>query len=732
MRRSNNNSLLKIVLTFVIFFLIFSAIKSIFNTSDESNDNTNPYYENHEQTYISNVENNNVNYDVANGVRNKYTKIIGDGKDEVTIMFYMIGTDLQSQYGMAIKDIYELLEGMDGNNINVVLQTGGCKNWHDRTFSNSVVERWYITSEPLTRLKNAGKVSMTNPKTLTDFIEYSADNFPANRYVLILWDHGGGSEAGFGYDENYPNSGSLSPDLLAKALGDVNVKGNNIKYDFIGFDACLMANVETAIALEPYADYLVASEETEPGEGWFHTNWINMLENNTSTPTLDIGKTIIDDYISNTKKSDSSAQMTLSITDLGELVYNINQPLQNFSKSMSDKLNGSDYQSVATARYNTKEFSKDSQLDQVDLVDLASKMDVDGSDELVNAVKSAVKYNKTYNINNSYGLSIYFPYASLSMVNSMVNIYDNINMEKEYTSVVKSFASYASSGQIVTQNSGSTSTSLFDLLLGDSYYYDNNYYSNDYNFDSYNNSDDYYGYDDSFGYGYDSWIEPSVGDIMSTFFRSNNIIKPNSLTIKNKDNQKVVSLSEDEWNLVDSITLNMFIDDGQGYLDLGRDNTFEFNNHGDLVVDSDGSWLCVNDHVVSYEFVSDEILDNKRVITGYIPAYLNDQRVNLIVNFVDDNDGVILGAKSIYEDSNIQAKGLIPINDGDEIKFVCNYYGYDGKFIDEYQINDVYKVNEDMKVYNIYLDNNYIYTYCFKDIYGNKMWTPKTVVENKQ
>lgn len=730
MRRGKQNNLLKLVIAFVIFFLIFSAIKSLFNTSD--NDNVNHYYDNHEQTYVSNVENNNVNYDVASGARNKYTKIIGDGKDEVTVMFYMIGTDLQSQYGMAIKDIYELLEGMEGNNINVVLETGGCSNWHDKNFSNSVVERWYITSEPLTRLKDAGRVSMTDPKTLTDFIEYSADNFPANRYILILWDHGGGSESGFGYDENYPNSGSLSPDLLAKALGDVNVKGNNIKFDFIGFDACLMANVETAIALEPYADYLVASEETEPGEGWYHTNWINMLENNTSVSTLDVGKTIIDDYISNTKQSEATAETTLSITDLGELVYNINQPLQKFSTSMTDKLNGSDYQSVATARYNTKEFSKDSRLDQVDLVDLALKMDVDGSDELVNAVKSSVKYNKTYNINNSYGLSIYFPYASLSMVNSMINIYDNINMDKEYTSVVKSFASYASSGQIVTQNSGSTSTSLFDLLLGDSYYYDDNYYSNDYDFYGYDNSYDYYGYDDSFGYGYDSWMQPSVGDIMSSFFRSNNIIKPRSLELKNKGGQRVVSLYENEWNLVDSITLNMFIDDGQGYLDLGRDNTFEFNNHGDLIVDSDGSWLCVNDHVVSYEFVSDEIVDNKRIITGYIPAYLNDQRVNLIVNFVDDNDGIILGGKSIYEDSNIQAKGLIEIKDGDEIKFVCNYYGYDGKFIDEYQINDVYKANGDMKVYNIYLDNDYIYTYCFKDIYGNKMWTPKTVVKNEQ
>lgn len=726
--RKNRSSLLRIIVAIVIGFLIFSFITSLFNNDSNEGSYTNSFVENHNVTYESDIEDDDVDYEVADGVREKYTKIIGNNKDEVTVMVYMIGTDLESQNGMATKDVYELLNGLQHDNINIVLQTGGCRKWNNSLFSNKEVERWAVTSQNFSRLKNPGRVSMTDPNTLTDFIVYSADNFRANRYILILWDHGGGSETGYGYDENYPNSPSLSPDVLASAI-----HSSGVKFDFIGFDACLMANLETAIALEPYADYLIGSEETEPGEGWYYTNWINLLDSNTSISTLDLGRQIVNDYISNSNKA---AELTQSVIDLGELVYNIKTPLLTFSQSMNNKLSGSDYQSVATARSNTKEFSKSSRLDQVDLVDLANKMNVDGSADLAKAVKSAVKYNKTRNINNSYGLSIFFPYSSLSKVNSMIKIYDNINMSKEYSEVVKSFASYASSGQIVTQNSGSSSNSLFDILLGDSYYYDDSYYSNDNYYDmfdnSYNNYGSYdYGYEDSFGSGYDEWYEPSMVDIMSTFFRSNNIVNPKNLKIKNRAGQKLVHLEENEWNLIDNITINMFIDDGEGYLDLGKDNTFEFNNNGDLIIDSDGSWLCVNDHVVSYTFVSDEYVDeNNRKIVGYIPAYLNDERVDLVVNFLNNEpDGIILGARVLYEDNDIQQKGLIPINDGDEIKFICNYYSYDGQFIDEYQINDSYIVDGELKVYNINLDNDYLFSYCLRDIYGNDMWTPKTIVK---
>ena len=719
--RKNPKSLLKTIVTIIVIYFLVTTLINLFKPK-ETQPQSNAFIDNHTVTYDTNTDS-EINYTTPKGIRDKYTSIKGNGDDEVTVMVYMIGTDLESQNGMATKDIYEMLYGNTSDNINIVLQTGGCRRWNNNLFSNSEVERWAINSQSFLRLKNPGKVSMTNPNTLTDFIKYSADNFPANRYFLILWDHGGGSEAGFGYDENYPKSGSLSPNLIGRAISE-----SGIKFDMVGFDACLMANLETALAIEPYADYMVASEETEPGTGWYYTNWIEMLEKNTSTPTITLGKQIIDDYVS-TQKS-TNAEITESIIDLGELAYSIKEPFKKFSDSINTKLDAEEYKTVATARSNTKEFSKQSRLDQIDLIDFASKLSVDGSDELIKAIKSSVKYNKTYNINNAYGLSIYFPYSSLNMVNSMFEIYDDINMDSSYQNAVRSFATYASSGQIVTQNSNSTGVSLFDLLLGDNYYSDDSYY-----YDSFNEAYDYgyggYGYSDSFGQGYDSWMEPSMIDIMSTFFRKKeNILKPSSFKINNKNNVRTLSLTEDEWNLVDNITLNMFIDDGFGYLDLGKDNVFDFNNKGELIIDCDGTWLSVNDHIVSYQFVSDTYIseDNYKTV-GYIPAYLNGQRVDLIVNFTNDNpDGIILGAKIKYEDTDVEAKGLLEIKDGDEIIFVCNYYDYDGNLIDEYQINDSLIVKGELKLANVYLDNSYVYAYCLKDIYGNNLWTPKTVV----
>lgn len=725
--RNKTNKLKIFVMVIVAYFLI-STLLSLFNKTEENISNTNNYIENHNVTYDSETSDENVDNEIINGVRKKYTTIKGNGEDDVTVMVYMIGTDLESQYGMATKDVYELLNGKTYDNINIILQTGGCKDWNNSVFSDKVVERWAINAQYFSRLKDAGRVSMTSPETLSDFIKYASDNFPANRNILILWDHGGGSETGYGYDENYPNSGSLSPSLIAKAL-----KQANVKFDFIGFDACLMANYETALAIEPYADYLIGSEETEPGGGWYYTNWIQMLDKDTSVPTLSVAKTIIDDYISYTNKTDRGAELTQSVIDLGELVYTTKEPFTTFSKAIVDKLDSADYQSIAIARSNTKEFSKESQLDQVDFIDLANKFNVDGSANLVSALKTAIKYNKTSNINNSYGLSIFFPYSSLAKVNSIISIYDDIEMNENYAKVVKSFATYASSGQIVTQNSGSSSTSLFDILYNDNYYYDDSYYDNNYYddlYNSYNYQGNGYGYQDSFGYGYDSWMEDVAIDLVSSFFRNGNIVKPSRLKIQKKNNQRVISLSDEEWNLIDSITLNTFIDDGNGYLDLGKDNVFDWNEYGDLIVDYDGTWLTINNHIVSYQFVSDTYInENNYKIVGYVPAYLNEQKVNLIINFTNDNpDGIVLGAQALYEDSDIIQKGLIEIKDGDEIKFICNYYSYDGKLIDEYQINDSLIVNGDLNLYNVYLDNNYVYAYCLKDIYGNNLWSPKTMV----
>ena len=98
--------------------------------------------------------------------------------------------------------------------------------------------------------------------------------------------------SGYGYDEKFASSGSMDLSGLDRALKDAGVK-----FDFIGFDACLMATAETALTLTQYADYLIASEETEPGVGWYYTNWLTAFGKNTSIPTVELGRQIVDSFV---------------------------------------------------------------------------------------------------------------------------------------------------------------------------------------------------------------------------------------------------------------------------------------------------------------------------------------------------------------------------------------------------------------------------------------------------
>ncbi|HBA51252.1 MAG TPA: hypothetical protein DCZ91_26330 [Lachnospiraceae bacterium] len=97
--------------------------------------------------------------------------------------------------------------------------------------------------------------------------------------LAVLLGGGGGSVSGYGYDEKFSSSGSMNLSGLTSAL-----KACNVKFNFIGFDACLMATAETALTLSPYADYLIASEETEPGVGWYYTDWLTSFGEDTSIP----------------------------------------------------------------------------------------------------------------------------------------------------------------------------------------------------------------------------------------------------------------------------------------------------------------------------------------------------------------------------------------------------------------------------------------------------------------
>ena len=376
-----------------------------------------------------------VNSEVAEGAREKYTQIIGGGKDRVTVMVYMCGTDLESNYGMATSDLNEMASAkIDPDKVNVIVYTGGCSRWKNSVVSSSTNQIYRVKSGGVEKLEsNIGSVAMTYADTLSSFINYTKEKFPADRYELILWDHGGGTLSGYGYDEKFRSSGSMMLYDIVKAL-----KNGGTRFDFIGYDACLMANLENAMAIEPFADYLIASEETEPGYGWYYTDWLMKLSSNTSIDTLSLGKVICDTFTTDNAKKTRGDSTTLSVIDLAEAHGTIPQALSAFSKSLNEMIRGGNYQTVANARQKSLEFASSERIDQIDLIDFCDKLGTKESDALAKALRGIVKYNMTCkSYYNAYGVSVYFPYRKTSYVSTILKTLNAIGFDSNYTEACK-------------------------------------------------------------------------------------------------------------------------------------------------------------------------------------------------------------------------------------------------------------------------------------------------------
>jgi alpha-tubulin suppressor-like RCC1 family protein len=215
-----------------------------------------------------------------------------------TILIYMDSDNNLEQY--AVNDFAELaLIGSDLNR-NVVVMLDGYNgvslpgNWSDARRG-----RVLVNDVPDTNWgESLGEVNMGDPQTLTDFIVWGVEEYPAENVALILWDHGDGwrvqpDAEGAGVAAQ----GKLAPQWIAdditsgdrltlkeleSALEDAvaNWTHDNDYVDIIGMDACLMGMLEVAAAVESYASYMVTSEDEIQPEGWPYTAIMEWLEEN--------------------------------------------------------------------------------------------------------------------------------------------------------------------------------------------------------------------------------------------------------------------------------------------------------------------------------------------------------------------------------------------------------------------------------------------------------------------
>lgn len=617
-------------------------------------------------------------------------EVVSNAGDETyTLMIYMCGSNLESEGGYASSDIEEMLKSQLAKEVNLLIYTGGAQKWYDYGISNRTNQIYKIESGNLELVKdNIGKESMAKSETLTYFLNFCKENYPANKYGLILWDHGGGAVSGFGYDENISDKNdTLTIDELKMSLDSFGTK-----LDFIGFDACLMANVETAYAVRNNADYFIASEETEPGSGWAYKKVLNQLSKNTSQNGAELAPQIIDTFIASNNGM-FGADATLSCIDLSKM-DNVYEKLVTFMNDIkASKLDLNNFSNVSKAIKRTKAYA-DGEIDTIDLVNFSENINISASNDLSEAVKSAVIYNKTTDyVENSNGLSIYIPNKDLSFYQRMIKIYQNIGMTNEYISVLSQYANMSAGGR------------------SDTYIVNNHEYEVDIpNYEEYD------------------WYDENIASANENYYNEMNI-NVQKLEVIDKDDYYALHLSDKEWENIVSIESVLWYDDGEGYIDLGVDSYFEKDNDDDLKVTSDGKWVAINGQIVKYELV--EHTDNYE--KGKVPALLNGNRVNIIIYWDKDHpDGEVIGAEraDYYGDTTMYGRGLIDIKKGDEIEFIVDYYKYNGDYDDEYIYGDTLKVGKKgLKVsYEWIGDGECTIYYMLTDIYNNIYYTEPVIV----
>lgn len=362
-----------------------------------------------------------------------------NGVYKQTVMMYIIGSNLESENGAAAADMKEIQKsGMDSDVVNCILYTGGCNNWTNNISSHK--NSFYrIVKGKRKLLKTEKQKNMTKPSTLTGFINYCYENFKADKYTLILWDHGGGAIHGYGDDENYKGDG-MSLQSLKKALGNSTLCQRD-KIETVAFDACLMGSAEIAAGLKKYARYFVASEESIAGPGYDYS-----FMKEFSQPQMDgskVGSSIVDyfyKYYDDLLILDESTLSCIDLSKMDRVESALNQLSARATKGLS-----SSYKKLKNSRRNLDEYGDESSF-SYDLVDTSrmakgmAKLYPAEAQALQDAIADAVISCKTTG-ENACGLTLYYPYSEPDYGPISLTIYSGFGFASKYEKYINKFFS---------------------------------------------------------------------------------------------------------------------------------------------------------------------------------------------------------------------------------------------------------------------------------------------------
>lgn len=598
------------------------------------------------------------------------------GDETWAVYWYLCGSDLESYAGCATRDMAEMLDVALPDEVQVVIQTGGAAGWNNFEIDDDSIGRYLYDSEGLSLVDRQPQSNMGDPETLEDFLIFCRDNYPADHTMVLFWNHGGGSVTGVAFDENY-GFDSLTLSEMYNAFNSVyELSVDAPPFDVIGFDACLMATVDTAYTFCDVAQYLVASEELEPGTGWYYRGWLQALAENTDMSGEELGQIICDTYMEGCEMAGTSDEITLSVTDLSAI-----EPLLTAYESMGNEglmsaVNDPTFFSVLGRAAASSESYGGNTPEQgyTNMVDLGHlvRNSADLFPENAQAVLDALEECVVYQVSGPYreeatGLSCYYSYDN--------DVEDFIGYAGEgFSTSFKYLYSYAIDGEL---------------------------------------SDEGMDYVASLGYQEETLPEIPELDINEDL-----------PVYVDDDGYAVLDIGPDIANRLKGVYFQLaYMDvDNDISLLLGRDNDLYADWESGIFMDNfRGVWGAIDGHYVHMEIV----YEGEDYNTYSVPILLNGEEYSLRVVY-DYNDASynILGARKGLDETGMADKNLVQLQPGDVITTIHYAATVSGDDDFETYESDTFTVTENTSFEEEWIgDGMYVMLFELEDISGDTIWS---------
>ena len=619
-----------------------------------------------------------------------------------TVLVYLCGSDLETNSGAGSSDIYEMIDSSVNENVRYVVQTGGSKQWQIDV-STDACERYLVQDGSCDLVYSGDEVNMGESSSLADFVQWGVSEYPAANMGLVLWDHGGGSIDGVCLDEKH--------DYKSLALKDIDAALYSVfdqmtePFEFIGFDACLMGTAETAAIMATHANYLIASQEIEPGSGWDYTAIGNYMAENPSCTGAELGKVIVDSFYDSCAQGGEENGATLSVTDLRKIDTFIER-FNDYSKDIYEIVeNGGDFTSVARNINKADNYGgNDKASGYTNMIDIDGLISAGfgssaNAEAALKALNDAVVYRKNGSDHPAAcGLSVYYPLQVKG--SAELSIFKDIALSPYYLGLVTKVAY----GQVNGSTEGFNSENAFEV------------FSNNWSEDQYTETDGFLSYT---GEHIDEW---NFADDLS-LGNGKADIKFDEEPYIDEENNYAFTISEETIDNVDHIEGSVLIYDEEDQFAVDLGNSGEVYGDVETRTISGGynrKWFTLPDGQAIAAYIYDTC-DGYDLYSS--PILLNGKETNLRFAYFYEEDTVeIIDAWDGIDENGFAARSGRKLEAGDIItpRYYLIMLDSESEVEDQFFNGDEYKFTKKTKLsYSDIGDGDFLYCFYIYDIYGN-------------